>query len=284
MMKNMKREVIFMQTVSDLIILKVGGSILVDSKVQLQLMQDILQLLELKQRIVIVHGGGPFIEKRFNALNKETSKLDGYRITSKSDLSIIEQALFVDVHLMLVDLFKTHNIPCVSFKSPIDVPVTAKQIFRKIEHDLGFVGTVEKVQSSLFTKCIKEGQIPIIPSMACSDDGQTYNINADNMAASIAKHLNAKLLIYATDTDGVYKDMTCSESRIKKMSQNEANQLIDTGEIHGGMIPKIESCIAALSIFTNRVSIISGQKKGAIISAYQFNLSMGTHLYFEGEV
>ncbi|MCK8059504.1 MULTISPECIES: acetylglutamate kinase [unclassified Fusibacter] len=272
-----------MHTINNLIILKVGGSVLVDENVRKQFTTDILTLLDLKQKMVIVHGGGPFIEKRFEKLQIPTEKLDGYRITPTPHLKVIEEVLFNEVHRQFTSDLKDKGVPIVSFDTPVKLPVTASPIFRFKRHDLGFVGELKSVDQTAFKRWTDSSLIPVLASMACDETGQVYNINADTMASALAGHLSAKLLIYATDTDGVYKDIKDSKSRIRKMNTGQALDLIENGSLSAGMIPKIESCIDALNTGTQRVIIINGKNKDALLKAFLFSLDEGTHLYQEGE-
>lgn len=262
-------------------VIKYGGSAMIDEDIKKVLIKDIILFKLLGIEIVIVHGGGPFIKKNLDRLNKSTKFIDGLRVTDGETMEIVEMVLSGKVNKEIVNSIQKHGVPSVGISGKDGDMINVKK--KEISNgDLGFVGDIVSIDTNLINVLLENGFIPVISPVAKDNEGNTYNVNADYVATEIASSLNAQKLIFVTDVKGVMKDTDDDRSLISFMDLKTARENIDNEVISGGMIPKVECCIKAVENGTKQVHIIDGRMKHSIILEIFTQEGIGT-MFIEGE-
>lgn len=240
------------------IVIKYGGNAMTQPALTKKIIQDIVLLKYVGMNPIVVHGGGPAINHALTQYNIKPKFHNGLRITDAETIGIVQMVLTGQVNKNLVSKMndlggkaiglcgKDANLIRVEKKPPID------------DVDLGFVGDIIDINTSLLKLLTDDQYIPIIAPVGCGPNGDSYNINADIAACAIASHMKAEKLIYLTDIDGVRRDPNDPSSLIYEIEQTEIEQLIKQGVITGGMIPKVQSCLDALNDGVNAVTILNG--------------------------
>lgn len=239
------------------VVIKYGGSAMIDEKIKKMMIEDIALLKLIGMNIVLVHGGGPFINDTLSKMNKKPKFKNGLRVTDEETMEIVEMVLSGKVNKNIVNDIQKMEIKAVGISGKDGMTLKAKKLL-KDGIDLGYVGEIIEVDQTLIDGLIKAGAIPVIAPIGRDEDGNTYNVNADYAAVSIASKLNAQKLVFVTDVKGVMKDINDPDSLISFMNVEEAKENINKGIIYGGMIPKVECCIDAVENGVNTVHIIDG--------------------------
>ncbi|WP_076544282.1 acetylglutamate kinase [Halanaerobium kushneri] len=240
-------------------VIKYGGSIMADPKLKEKLIEDITLLKYVGINPVIVHGGGPAINKTLDRLNIEANFIDGLRVTDKETMEIVEMVLSAQINKEIVALINKMQAKAVGVSGKDGNLIKAKKKeFSDPEKDLGFVGEVEKINPELIEKLIEDGYIPVIAPVGVNDDGEGLNINADAVAGELAAALKAEKLIYLTDVNGIRFEAKDPESRVSQLTFSEIKQWISEGKIQGGMLPKVEGCMQAVESGVIRTHILNG--------------------------
>ena len=256
-------------------VIKYGGSAMIDEEINKLLIKDIVLFKLLGINIVIVHGGGPFIKETLEKLGKETSFIDGLRVTDGETMEIVEMVLSGKVNKEIVKSIESNGIKSVGISGKDGNTLTAKK--KELANgDLGFVGDIVEVDTSLIETLLKEGFVPVISPVAKDKDFKTYNINADYAAGEIASNLKAQKLIFITDMLGVMADLNDEDTLISLMDLKEARENIENEIISGGMIPKVECCIKAVEGGTKQVHIIDGRMKHSMLLEIFTDQGIGT--------
>ena len=253
-----------------------------------QLKQSVVQsigtLLQHAYRLVLVHGGGPFIGKILEQVNINSEFIGGHRKTSPEALKYIEMALKGEVNGSLVNLLNKAGHQAVGLSGKDGRMVIARKRFhvshengRELRHDLGQVGDVARIDTSLPILLLENGFIPVITCIASDEAGNDYNINADMFAGSLAGALKADHYLVLTDVDGLLKDINDPSSIIRKLPLEALDPLFGS-VIKGGMIPKLESCRIALMNGARSARIINGTKPESLLNAVQSKESTGTEI------
>ncbi|MDH3382005.1 MAG: acetylglutamate kinase, partial [Flavobacteriaceae bacterium] len=246
---------------NQIVVIKYGGAAMIQEEFKKSFSEDIVLLHSLGLRPVIVHGGGPEVSKAIKLYGHKSSFIDGLRITDLLSLKISEMVLSGFINKEIVTHINTQSGKAVGLSGKDGKLLTAKK-FNHPTTDLGYVGEVDKVNPELILSLIDDGYIPVLSPIGMSDDGQTYNINADTFASHIASALKAQKLIFLTNVKGILKD----EKLISILDEKEVMKLIDDKSINGGMVPKVKGMIYGLNKGVETVHIISGIDKHAIIS------------------
>ena len=252
------------------LVIKYGGNAMVNEELKLAVMNDLVTLTLLGVRVVLVHGGGPAINQMLNRVGKESKFVNGLRYTDKETMSIVQQVLAGQVNKDLVALLKGRGVGLCGLDGHT---ITCS---RKSDVDLGYVGNVEKVDTTLIEHLLNDGFIPVIATVGMDENGIAYNINADTAAARIAGGLGAESLIAMTDIAGILKDKDDPLTLISSIRVDELPELVSSGVIQGGMIPKAECCRSAIEWGVNRVFIIDGRVPHAILIEMLTNEGIGT--------
>ena len=253
---------------NEYIVIKCGGSVLVDQNLFNIFIKDIAVLNKLGFNPIIVHGGGKRINSRLLGLNIKSNFINGLRVTDKNTINIVEDVL-IEFNKEIVDALK--NQSCETRR------ITSKEyniITVKPESDeLGFVGTPTGIKTNVLKEIIKVNEVPVVAPLGLDKDNQTFNINADTVAGSIAKELKARRLMIISDVEGVLDN---KKKLIPEINSKEAKELIDQEVISGGMIPKINNCIDVASNGVKGVVIIDGRKNHSILFELLSDKGSGT--------
>ncbi|MEP2774148.1 MAG: acetylglutamate kinase [Fulvivirga sp.] len=266
-----------------IIVIKYGGNAMVSEDVQQAVLKNICALKEKGVAVVVVHGGGPFIQETLDVAKIESEFIGGQRKTTPEALKYVEMALKGQVNGKVVNVINTLGQKAVGLSGRDGNIVTAERIYheesvggetKKIS--LGQVGRVKKVDPSLIFTLLANDYIPVITCIASDENGDSYNINADLFAGSLAGHLNATVFGVLTDVDGLLRDVKDPDSLIKELEIKEIRDLLGQGVIVGGMIPKVDACRTAVETGAKRAIIINGKKPEQMLSIMDNNQSVGT--------
>lgn len=249
-------------------VIKYGGSIMKNADAQVAFIEDVNNLKNEGINVVIVHGGGPEISKWLEKSGVESKFINGLRVTDAETMEIVEMVLSGSVNKKLTANLCKNNLNALGLSGRDAKLIKAQKKYTYIngeKTDIGFVGEVTGVNQTLLKDLLEKNYIPIISPIACDDDGNTYNINADYATSAIASALEAEKLIILTDIEGVYKDINDKSSLITSITVSEIKQYIKDGIINGGMIPKMECCMEAIESGTKSVHLIDGRKPHCLL-------------------
>ncbi len=266
------------------VLIKYGGNAMLNESLQEKVAQNLSLLQEEGYRIVLVHGGGPFIKKMLNAVQVESEFIGGHRKTTPEALRYIEMVLRGEVNGSLVRLLNQNSLKAVGLSGKDARMVVAKKRFHKEKNngtttyqDLGQVGDIVSIDTSLLQVLLDNDYLPVLACLAADEEGKDYNINADMFAGHLAGALEVDHYLVLTDVDGLMEDIDNPHSLIKSLKIGELADLY--GEvIKGGMIPKVQSCDIALQEGAHSARIINGTKPGQILESIQSNQSIGTEI------
>ncbi len=261
--------------VGRVVVIKYGGNAMINEQLKEQVMEDIVLLHLIGVKVVVVHGGGPEISDLMKKLGKETEFIDGLRVTDKETIDIVQMALAGKVNKTLVNLIEMKGGKAMGISGMDGRLIEAKPQNKK----LGYVGKVTKINVEPITDLLEKGYIPVISTLGCDKEGNTYNINGDTAAAHIAGALKAKRLIMMTDIAGVLRDKDDPSTLIPDMTVSEARALYDEGVISGGMIPKVDCCIEAVGKGVDKVIIMDGRVPHSILMELLTNEGAGTMVF-----
>ncbi len=261
--------------VGRVVVIKYGGNAMINEQLKEQVMEDIVLLHLIGVKVVVVHGGGPEISDLMKKLGKETEFIDGLRVTDKETIDIVQMALAGKVNKTLVNLIEMKGGKAMGISGMDGRLIEAKPQNKK----LGYVGKVTKINVEPITDLLEKGYIPVISTLGCDKEGNTYNINGDTAAAHIAGALKAKRLIMMTDIAGVLRDKDDPSTLIPDMTVSEAKALYDEGIISGGMIPKVDCCIEAVGKGVDKVIIMDGRVPHSILMELLTNEGAGTMVF-----
>ena len=255
-----------------IVVIKYGGNAMVNEQLKQQVMEDIALLWLIGVKVVLVHGGGPEISETMKKLGKQAQFVNGLRVTDKETVDIVQMVLAGKVNKSLVNLLQMKGGHAVGV-SGIDggiIEATMK------DEALGYVGKITRIRTRPITDLLEKNYIPVISTVASDRMGNTYNINGDTAAAFIAGALNAVRLIMMTDIAGILRDTDDPSTLIPALSVNQAKKLFDEGVISGGMIPKVDCCIEAISKGVKHVVIMDGRGPHSILMELLTDEGAGT--------
>ena len=258
--------------VGKIVVIKYGGNAMINKELQQQVMQDITLLWLIGVKVVLVHGGGPEINDMMDKLGKKSEFVDGLRVTDKETVDIVQMVLAGKINKDLVNLLEMAGGKALGI-SGIDgrlIEATPKN------EKLGYVGQITKINISSVTDILDMGYIPVISTVGCDAEGNTYNINGDTVAAYVAGALSAERMILMTDIAGVLMDKDDPASLIPELTVRQATKLKADGIIAGGMIPKIDCCVTAVEKGVQKVIIMDGRVPHAILMELLTNEGAGT--------
>ena len=239
------------------IVIKCGGSVLIDKNLFDIFIQDISILNKLGFTPIIVHGGGKRISNKLNEIGLESKFIKGLRVTDKETIKVVEEVL-IDFNKEIINALDQQNCKSQSINSKENNILTVIQE----NEELGFVGSPINVDQSIIYKIIADKKIPIIAPLGLDKNDQTNNVNADTAAGYIAKKINARRLIILSDVEGVLDN---NKNLIPEINSESIKNLIDNETITGGMIPKINNCLDVVSNGVKGVVIIDGRKNHSVL-------------------
>tara|TARA_B100000700_G_scaffold165050_1_gene182477 strand:- start:473 stop:1342 length:870 start_codon:yes stop_codon:yes gene_type:complete len=252
----------------DLIVIKYGGNVLIDRNIFNNFIQDISILNKLGLSIVVVHGGGPRIERELKKGNIQSKFINGLRVTDKNVINVVEKVL-IDFNNDIVSSLNEIGSKAVSINTKINNVINV--IPDKPE--LGFVGIPQKIDVEIIKNIIIQKQIPIVAPLGLDKNKQTYNINGDTAASAIAKKLKSRRLLLMTNVEGVYDDR---KSLISEIKPYDMENLVKLKIVQGGMLPKIKNCIDAVENGVRGVVILDGRKPRSILKEIFSDQGAGT--------
>ena len=261
-----------------IVVIKYGGNAMINGELQEAVMGDIVLLSLIGIRVVLVHGGGPDITDMMSRLGKKSEFVDGLRVTDKETADIVLMVLAGKVSKRLVSHIQQKGGSAIGLCGADGGMIKARQI----DERLGYVGEIEKINTSPILDILEKGYIPVISTVGCDDEGNIYNINEDTAAAMIAGELNAESLITMTDTPGILEDPADENSIISRINIKDVPALIESGCISGGMIPKANCCVEAVKRGVNRVFIIDGRSPHSILIETLTDEGIGT-MFISGD-
>ena len=234
-------------------VIKYGGSAMENPELCRQVVADIEMLKLLGIRIVLVHGGGKAISAHVKALGLPVTFKDGLRVTDPATMEAVREVLVGKVNQDLVWALNEYGHNAVGISGADGKTLKAEPI----DPELGRVGRIREVDPSLIETILEDGYIPVVATVGCAPDG-FYNINADVAAGKIAEAMGADKLIYLTDVDGLYGDVRDEDTLIQSLTRSETHELLTSGRLDGGMLPKIRSISEALDAGVSEVVILNG--------------------------
>ncbi len=267
------------------VVIKYGGNAMLNDELKKSVMQDIIFLKYAGIRPVVVHGGGPEITGMLKKLGKESSFVSGLRVTDAEAVDIAEMVLVGKINSEIVKYLNFLGAKAVGLSGKdADLIIAAKHLAKVRENgqikevDIGFVGDVLKLNTDIVEKLLDQGYIPVIAPIGVGKDGATYNINADYVAGEMAAALGAEKLALITDVEGIYRDYNDKSTFVSTLSLAEAQEMIKSGSIEGGMIPKVEACVKALAAGVSKTHIIDGRKPHSLLLEIFTTEGIGTEV------
>ena len=255
-----------------IVVVKYGGNAMINAMLKHQVMEDIVLLSLIGVKTVLVHGGGPEISETMQRLGKKAEFVDGLRVTDQETVDIVQMVLAGKINKTLVNLLQMNGGKAMGISG-----MDGRLIEARIKDErLGYVGDVVHVNIEPVTDLLEKGYIPVISTIGCDRDGNTYNINGDTAAAHIAGALGAERLIMLTDIAGILRDRNDPASLIPAITIDEARQLREGGVISGGMIPKVECCIDAIHRGVKNAIIMDGRIPHSILMELLTDEGAGT--------
>lgn len=259
------------------IVVKYGGNAMINEDLKQKVMSDIVLLSLVGINVVLVHGGGPEITDMLKRVGKESRFVNGMRYTDQETIDIVQMVLAGKVNKDLTRLLASHGGRAIGISGLDSGLLVAEKM--KAQEDLGYVGEIKAVNSSIVKDVIEKGYIPVVSTVASGEDGQVYNVNADIAAARIAAELGASKLILMTDIAGLLRDREDENSLISVVNVQDVWELKKEGIISGGMIPKIDCCADAVRRGVSRAHIIDGRIPHSILIEMFSDEGIGTMFY-----
>lgn len=243
------------------VIVKYGGSAMVDDDLRSSFAGDIALLKLVGVRPVVVHGGGPAITRAMGQAGVEPQWVDGLRVTDEETIRVVQATLAGEINPDIVRMLSGQGTKAVGVTGIDGGLFTAKQR----NPDLGFVGQITDVDPDLVLGMLDRGLVPVVAPLARGEDGNVYNLNADTAAGALARALGARKLIYLTDVEGLYRVLGDQDSLIQKLSIEGLKEILGGGTISAGMLPKLESCLDALESGVAQAHILDGRMQHAVL-------------------
>ena len=257
-----------------IIVVKYGGSAMVDEELKRKVIQDVVLLKLVGFKPIIVHGGGKEISKWVTKSGMEPRFVNGLRVTDEPTMEIAEMVLN-KVNKSLVSLIEELGVKACGISGKDGGMLKVEKKFSGGE-DIGYVGEITDVDTTLVTSLLKDDFLPVICPIGYDEDFHSYNINADDAACAIARAVSAEKLAFLTDIEGVYRDYNDKNTLISELSVSEARELLNGGTIGGGMLPKLNNCIDAIEHGVSRVHILDGRIPHCLLLEIFTNKGIGT--------
>lgn len=269
-------------------VIKLGGSVMEDERAMTHLLLDIVFMETVGMRPVVVHGGGAAISRAMKEAGLQPHFVQGRRYTDDATLAIVERVLAGEVNEQLARRieelggsakplnFRTTN---VLFGERIDLEGPGGE-----RVDLGHVGNVTAVDRATIEHLCYSGVVPVIPSMCVTKDGEKLNVNADTAATAVARTLQAEKLVYLSDVNGVRRDKNNPDSLMHSLTAEEAHELIASGAVDAGMIPKVQACLETLDRGVRKVHIIDGRLRHSLLLEVYTSKGVGTEIVKNGKL
>ncbi len=265
-----------------IIVVKYGGSAMASPELQRNVIKDVTLLKLVGFKPIVVHGGGKDISKWVAKVGKEPQFVNGLRVTDDETMEIAEMVLG-RVNKKLVTMVQELGVSAAGISGKDGGLLRVK---KKLSggQDIGFVGDVKQVNPKILYDLLDDDFLPIVSPIGVDDEFNTYNINADDAACAIASALGADKLVFLTDVEGLYRDFNDKSSFIGRLSVSEADSLIDSGVIGGGMLPKLTNCTNAIKSGVNRVHILDGRVPHSMLLEIFTKNGFGTAIVADDDI
>jgi len=258
-----------------IVVFKYGGSAMTDNSFKEKVIEDIALMKYVGMKPIIVHGGGPSINRVLDRMGIKSSFINGMRVTNKETMDTVEMVLSGSVNKNIVNRLGSHNIKTIGISGKDGKLFTAEKLTTD-SADLGHVGYISKIDTSLLKVLLDNDYTPVIAPIASDLNGKTYNINADMAASAVASALKAQKLIYISDIPGILLNISDKSSLIHKASVKEIENYKSSGIITGGMIPKVDYALEAVKKGVSSVHIIDGRVEHSILLEIFTKRGIGT--------
>ncbi|OIO33143.1 MAG: acetylglutamate kinase [Candidatus Omnitrophica bacterium CG1_02_40_15] len=256
-------------------VIKYGGSALINPEIKKGVLQDIVFMSYVGIRPVIIHGGGPFINEEFRRLGKKVEFSEGLRVTTKDDITVVDRVLNQVNEGIVNDIKKLGG-------RALSMNTVKKNVMKARPHKessaLGFVGEIEEVKSEVIRNAVRPRAIPVISPVSIGEDGELYNINADDASSEIAMALKAVKLVLLTDVKGIMRHKGDESTLISTLAMKDADTLITRKVIQSGMIPKVKACMNALRSGVSKTHIIDGRIPHSLLLEIFTDKGIGTEI------
>ena len=263
------------------IVVKYGGSAMSNEELQKNVIKDVTLLKLVGFKPIIVHGGGKEISRWVEKVGMEARFVNGLRVTDDATMEIAEMVLN-KVNKSLVTMVQELGVRAVGVSGKDGGLLTVDKKYADGQ-DIGFVGNIREVNPKVLYDLLEKDFLPIVAPVGLDDEFCTYNINADDAACAIAKAVGADKLVFLTDIEGLYKDVNDKSSFISRLTAGQAEELIGSGYIGGGMLPKLSNCTSAIQNGVNRVHILDGRIPHCLLLEIFTNQGIGTAIVREDE-
>ncbi len=257
-----------------IIVVKYGGSAMTDESIQQKVIQDVVLLKLVGFKPIIVHGGGKEISSWVSKVGMEPRFVNGLRVTDEDTMEIAEMVLN-KVNKKLVSMVHSLGVKAVGVSGKDGMMLNVEKKYSGGE-DIGYVGEIKSVNPKLLFDLLEKDFLPIVCPIGYDDAFHSYNINADDAACAIASAVNAEKLAFLTDVEGIYRDFNDKSSLISELTTDEMEELLAGGGINGGMLPKIQNCVAAIQNGVSRVHIMDGRIPHCLLLEIFTNKGIGT--------
>jgi acetylglutamate kinase len=267
-------------------VIKLGGSVMEDERALTHLLLDVVFMESVGVRPVLVHGGGAAISRAMTAAGIQPRFIQGRRYTDEASLAIVERVLAGGINENLVEQIEQlgGSAKALNFRTQNVLFGEKTSLQHNGEHvDLGFVGRVTRVDAAVIRELCQNDAVPVIPSMCIGADGQKLNVNADTAATAVAQSLEAEKLVFLSDVNGVRRDKNDPESLIHSLTAKEAQELIASGAIEAGMIPKVQACLETLEHGVRKIHIIDGRLRHSLLLEVFTVEGVGTEIVRNGK-
>ncbi len=257
------------------IVIKYGGAAVEEKGIEKGILEDIIFMNYAGMRPIIVHGGGPYISKMMKRSGLEPKFIGGRRVTDGQAIHIIDRALNT-INKKIVNTLKAMGAKAFGMSGKENGMIKVKKL--KCEHDLGFVGDVTSVDTTVVKRLIKDNIIPVIYPLGIGRDGNTYNVNADDVASSLAMALKAEKFVLLTNVNGIMKDKDDPKTLYNTIKAQEVERLIKKNIVNAGMIPKARSCINATKGGVKKAHILNAGIPHALLLEIFTDKGIGTEI------
>ena len=264
-----------------IVVVKYGGSAMSNEELQKNVIKDAVLLKLVGFKPIIVHGGGKEISKWVSKVGKESTFVNGLRVTDEETMEIAEMVL-IKVNKRLVTMVQELGVKAVGISGKDGGLLQVEKKYAGGQ-DIGFVGNITHVEPKVLWDLLENDFLPIVAPIGLDENFQSYNINADDAACAVAKAVGAEKLAFLTDIEGLYRDFNDKSSFISRLSASEAQELIDSGMIGGGMLPKLGNCTDAIRNGVNRVHILDGRIPHSLLLEIFTNKGIGTAIVADNE-
>ncbi|MEG0451845.1 MAG: acetylglutamate kinase [Coprobacillus sp.] len=263
-----------------IVVIKYGGNAMINEELKMNVITDVCLLSEIGVKVILVHGGGPEINGTLKKMNKEAKFINGLRYTDEETIDVVQMVLAGKTNKDLVKLIMQKGGNAVGISGIDNQLIKAEKYDAGV--DLGYVGAVKEIRPHIIFDLLDKGYIPVIASVGMDEEGKTYNINADTAAAEIAGALHAENMILVSDIPGLLKDKDDESTLIPLVTDKDVREYIEDGTIGGGMIPKVDCCLRALTQKVKKAVIIDGRIPHSILIEMLSKDGIGTMFVKDG--